>query len=888
MNTAEIRAGLESCLQLPEGRPQAQRLESLAAAAFQTGDPRVEADVLLALNWAYSTAAEQQRQPVPTGRLLHLLDAHPAEVGSLSPSIHWQLKWMTTSLINNPVVPLDTVYRWIEEMDSRYRQQGYSPRPVLALRAVLAQQLGDLATASTAMEASISAPRDQMADCLACEHSEWGSWRIALGDDAGALKFWAPVLDGTRTCSTEPHHVLSEALLPMIRTGQSSDARGAHLRGYALVRRKVSLLGSVGRHMEFCALTGNEARGLEILAEHDAWIYDTQVDASKRQSFLGGVCVLLRRLDVLGHGHVPVGTGTVADTLATLEDELRGICGRYDTRNGNTAVSDGLMRRLGQEPLLARLPLGAPARLPSGSVPGPEAAGADMAGAGVASTGVASGVISAAGVPLADGPDAGSRSLDDLVAEARRLTHERHPRTQNAWAAVAACGHELPTEVAAEVARSAAATVAGTDPAAGYLALLDAARLFGAAGNLAGALEARASAAMAQARTGDEAAASETVALAIAEAETAFADGDLTPREYLAIRRTRPAMALNSLGSSEQRTPADIAEAVSLAEAELAIAVQLSEQRYQAMFGEMLARASGIQGDQDRFRALLADAHAQYLAVGEPWYAARTGGMLGELALQGRDPQAAERYAQEGLACGDLLQPELAASLSSLLAQAIGAQPGRELDLIDASLGAAQSWDGISEPDALHNTFNAARTYARLGRFGEAAGLFAEVMPRVHIPYDTVVIAMTHEQYGDALREINRHREAAEEFLQAASLIQDDTRNLAAHARLARAAADALQRSGQAREAIAAYRRAAELFGGLGDISSRVRSLRSAAWAEFREAGESPDSERAGIAAMRAVHAELEPLDPSELVTAELAATRKQLDQMLNPPDEDQ
>ena len=33
---------------------------------------------------------------------------------------------------------------------------------------------------------------------------------------------------------------------------------------------------SVGRHIEFCALTGNEARGLEILAEHQAWLADTR------------------------------------------------------------------------------------------------------------------------------------------------------------------------------------------------------------------------------------------------------------------------------------------------------------------------------------------------------------------------------------------------------------------------------------------------------------------------------------------------------------------------------------------------------------------------------------------------------------------------------------
>ncbi len=62
--------------------------------------------VLLRLSDAYSQAAEQHKQPAVFGRVLWLLDHHPDETGSLSRSIHWQLKWMTSSLVHNPDVPL--------------------------------------------------------------------------------------------------------------------------------------------------------------------------------------------------------------------------------------------------------------------------------------------------------------------------------------------------------------------------------------------------------------------------------------------------------------------------------------------------------------------------------------------------------------------------------------------------------------------------------------------------------------------------------------------------------------------------------------------------------------------------------------------------------------
>jgi tetratricopeptide (TPR) repeat protein len=162
------------------------------------------------------------------------------------------------------------------------------------------------------------------------------------------------------------------------------------------------------------------------------------------------------------------------------------------------------------------------------------------------------------------------------------------------------------------------------------------------------------------------------------------------------------------------------------------------------------------------------------------------------------------------------------------------------------------------------------------------------VMPKVDIPYDAHGIAMTRKQYGDALSETGRHREAAEQYLQAAQLVQDDPDNRVAHAELAWYAAQSLQDAGLGEESVAAYRRAAGLWGELGQVSPRVRCLRSAAWVLhwMSEADEpSEPGESSGEAAMRAVLAELESLaaadDPSEEVLEELTETRRQLTGMI-------
>jgi hypothetical protein len=101
---------------------------------------------------------------------------------------------------------------------------------------------------------------------------------------------------------------------------------------------------------------------------------------------------------------------------------------------------------------------------------------------------------------------------------------------------------------------------------------------------------------------------------------------------------------------------------------------------------------------------------------------------------------------------------------------------------------------------------------------------------------------------------------------------------------------------GRPREAAGQVRQAAELYAELGDVVSRVRCLRTAAWLEF--SGVRADHEgdaaagRAGVAAMTAVLAELTHLqalapkgededeDEAGFLAEELGATHSQLDAM--------
>lgn len=638
MDAVEIGAALAQVCALPHGRTRTERLETLAAAARTGSNRALEGRVLLELARSYAWAGESDLAPVAYGRLLRIYDDHPAELGSMTHSVHWYLKQVTRGMIDNPAVPLATIDRWLGELDSRYRQRGYSPRPVLALRSELARAIGDSAAAAAWLDRAMAAPRDSMSDCDACERGRWGVTSVSRGDDEGGLAQWKPVLEGERTCADEPHRVLALALLPLVRTGRVAAARGAHLTGYPLVRRRADLRSSVALHLEFCALTGNEARGLEILTEHASALADSGADAGARLGFGIGVCVLLRRLVALRLGDLPLADGTVESVRARLEVELGALCARYDARNGTSAVTLRAAARLAAEPLLDRLPLGLRSTLPrAASVPDRVPAADDFSG--------------------------------DRAAEVRRLAE------------------------------------------------LGAARL----------------------------------------ADT---------------------------------------------------------------------------------------------------------------------PEEAEAHLREALALGaPVLAGEEAARVGAQLVIAIASQPDRELDLADAAVRAAARWEGLSEPDVLHHTVVAARAFHRAGRHGEAAALFEQALLSDAIPYPSGELAVVRAQFGRSLEALDRHREAARQFLAGARLVEHGLERTKLHAELAWSAATALERCGQDADAVAAYCRAARLWAGLGEVAARARCLRAAAWLQ---ASGDTDPEP-GLASMRtSIDEPAAPANHSDEAADDNARTREQ------------
>ncbi|WAZ24344.1 tetratricopeptide repeat protein [Streptomyces cinnabarinus] len=866
-----LRRAMAENAELPEGPARNARAEQLLAEAETLGMPLAVIEALGHQLTVYNYSSEKDKMFVPFARLLRMWDERPGDFDAQEAhSLHWVFKWMTSGMLDQPHVPLASIEKWLGEMEHRYRLAGHSERAVRSSEFSVAAHIGDLPRAERAYAAWLAADRDPMADCPACELHGQGWWQAERGRDERALELWRPVLEGEFTCAHEPHTALASSLVPLLRLDRVDEARAHHLRGFRLVRPMESMRGAYADHVEFCALTGNEARGLELLAERPAYFTDSGHPRS-RLEFLSVVTLLMERLSGLGLGgqRVPGPAGrtwTARELAAHARAEALELAGRFDLRNGTARVSELARARMAQEPLVERLPLGvrsARGTVASGTVPVPE-------------------------VPAQDEPV--EADLPTLLAEARRLSDTLQPDAVQAWAAVAraAEGTELDARDHAEIMDHRAMEL-GPE---GVELFERAAELYAEAGDPGEALAARTRAAYVRALTGRLAEALAGVGGPYDEVLALYAEDGTGLRQTAAVLMGRARVLMRQVHEADEPVdPAVVGAAEAAAREVLALVdgrteddVRLASRSAEAQ--AMLAELAALSGDVAGAARLFARASAAFVGAGLPWFAVEYEARLAGLAHHLGDTAEAERALRAALEHGGpRLEAPGRAQLHLQLAEVLGGR-GLSDEAAEHALEAAHWADEAGEGPTLGAwaRHQLGGFLLRQGRWAEAAEVLESALPDLSAEtHGDGAVVQTQWWLGDCLSELGEYREAAERRLQAAEIArhwpeQHD------HATLAHLAAESLGQAGLHEEADRAYTRAGDLWRELGNIHGLVRALRARAWLALRaEDGADPARElmKNAVRECAAALADAPDEETRARLTAELGHTHRQFGDLL-------
>lgn len=810
-----LRAAMAENSEQPEGPARNTRAEELLTAAEKLNIPLAVIEALGHQLKVYNYSSEKGKMFVPFARLLRMWDERPEDFDEYEThSLHWVFKWVSAGMLDQPHIPLASIEKWLGEMEHRYRLAGHSERAVRSAEHSVAAHVGDVARAERAYAAWLAADRDGMADCHACELHGQGWWQAEQGRDAEAVELWRPVLEGEFICAHEPHTALASSLVPLLRLGRLDEARACHLRGFRLVRAMESMRGAYADHVEFCALTGNEARGLELLAERPAYFTDDGQPRS-RLDFMSVVALLMDRLTVLGLGERqvpgPAGREWTASELAShARGEALALAARFDERNGTAHVSERARARMARQPLVERLPLGVRSVRPA-PPPAPTAAPVHVTGQ----------------------PD-----LPALLAEARRLSDHLRPNAVEAWAAAAeaAEGAELDPRDRAEMADHEAMAL-GPEGAGLFE---QAAGLYAQAGDPGEALAARARGAYVRALAGDADGAAVAVTGLYDEVLALYAADGTGTRQTASVVMSRARILTRRAHGAE-------GDAAVLAEAEAAVREVLAlvdgrtgeDVRLAARFAEaqaMLGELAGLAGDLETAAELFARGASAFVAAGLPWFAVEYEARLASLAHHLGDVAEAERALRAALEHGgQQLEAPGRAQLHLQLGEVVGGR-GDAVEAAEHALEAAHWADEAGESATLGAWARQqlGGFLLRQGRWAEAAEVLEAALPDLTAEtHGDGAVVQTQWWLGDCLSELGEHRAAAERRLQAAEIArhwpeQHD------HATLAHLAGESLGQAGLVAEADRAYARAGDLWRTLGNTHGLIRSLRARAWLALR------------------------------------------------------
>lgn len=453
------------------GEAKVEALEKAVEAADAIGDPALVNYALSGLVDAYEFSRDSTRLLAPFARLLRNFDSRPEHFdGYLTRSLYWTFKWIVDKMIEQPDVPLESIEHWLSEMRRRYAEAGYTMNAPAAYEMQLAYHVGDRDRVLRTIEELGASEEDDMSDCAACRHSGLAKIIFDAEDDgaAEAMKLLDPILDGEHNCAHQPHFALALSLVPLVELGRGDRARANHLRGYTMCRGKEDMVHMIALHAEFCALTGNEARAVEILADH-ARFFDLDLGVRDRQRLLEIAVLTCKRLGALGlSGAAVPGPAGREWSAAELHDwadaERRAITARFDERNGGDHHSRRSDAFVSSPPYEERVHLG----LKELARPAPIAPDLPE---------------TVSGADLDQAIDAAYAAFDDCASD-----------TWKRWLRVGAIaerlGIELIADHRAEIAHSEASLTSDHDRARAHLAR--AAELFGLAGQPGRALVANA------------------------------------------------------------------------------------------------------------------------------------------------------------------------------------------------------------------------------------------------------------------------------------------------------------------------------------------------------------------------------------------------------------
>ncbi len=292
----------------------------------------------------------------------------------------WQFKWVAEILLRHPRFPLAQVDAVVTDMETHYRRAGVGLSGVWQVRLANALATGHPQEAAAFRDEREAVGTDEYSHCHACVRSEDADLEWELGNHERAVALLDEIVEGRMECGDEPEQSMGRGLLRLLRAGRPDDAVALHRHALRLARRNADPFPLILPHLPFLAVTGNEARALDLLERYLPQLPDHPLDAERRLGALTAFGVALDAVAAAGHGDqlvrgaesdahaailgTPEGSWTAETLAAACWRAAAELAAAFDARNGTdrrarqvaearTLASERWEVPMGSEPMIS-------------------------------------------------------------------------------------------------------------------------------------------------------------------------------------------------------------------------------------------------------------------------------------------------------------------------------------------------------------------------------------------------------------------------------------------------------------------------------------------------------------------------------------------------------
>ncbi|MBM83543.1 MAG: hypothetical protein CMJ78_23535 [Planctomycetaceae bacterium] len=137
--------------------------------------------------------------------------------------------------------------------------------------------MGDVEIVHTYQKRWNETPRDELADCRACECSTDVELLAFIKKDEEAIEAAQPLLNGEESCSTVPQSTYGHVLLPLIRPGRAEEAAKIHSKGYSKIAGNPKFLVTASEHLQFLVHQRKLVKAVQVLERHYPLVLESAV-----------------------------------------------------------------------------------------------------------------------------------------------------------------------------------------------------------------------------------------------------------------------------------------------------------------------------------------------------------------------------------------------------------------------------------------------------------------------------------------------------------------------------------------------------------------------------------------------------------------------------------